>query len=169
MVKLRCIVVAGESPLLGFDMRVLILACSARKSAAESLIPAIERYDGPSFRILRKFLRTSTEEVGIWILSAEFGLIPSRKPIPWYDRRMTTSRARELREPTVKRLQEVVIQTAPSELYVVVGKTYLEAIKGFESEMPNSFRIGIAAGGLGRKLSQLHEWLYANTLQGGPC
>jgi cytoplasmic iron level regulating protein YaaA (DUF328/UPF0246 family) len=87
-------------------MRVLILACSARKKVAESLMPAIERYDGPSFRVLRKFLRTSTEEVGIWILSAEFGLIPSCEPIPWYDCRMTISRARQLRGPTIKRLQD---------------------------------------------------------------
>jgi len=109
-------------------MRVLILACSARKRAAESLMPAIERYDGPSFRVVRKFLRTSLEEVGIWILSAEFGLIPSSQSIPWYYRRMTTSRARELRELTMRRLREIAKQTAPSELYVVAGKTYLEAI-----------------------------------------
>ena len=66
----------------------------------------------------------------------------------------------------MKRLRELAKQTTPSELYVVVGKTYLEAIKGFEREM--QCRTGIADGGLGRKLSQLHAWLYAPTLQRGP-
>ena len=149
-------------------MRVLILACSARKRLSEGLVPAIERYDGPSFQVLRKFLRTSTEQVGIWILSAEFGLIASPQPIPWYDRRMTISRARQLHESTIKRLQELTNENHPSELYIVAGKTYVEAIKGFEAKMPRSLKIGIAKGGLGRKLSQLRAWLYGPSLPRGP-
>ena len=43
MVPLGCIVFAGEF-LFAFKMRVLILACSARKRAAERLMPAIERH-----------------------------------------------------------------------------------------------------------------------------
>jgi hypothetical protein len=36
---------------------MLILACSRRKRPDEGLLPAIERYDGPAFRVLRRFLR----------------------------------------------------------------------------------------------------------------
>jgi hypothetical protein len=36
---------------------MLILACSRRKRPDEGLLPAIERYDGPAFRVLRHFLR----------------------------------------------------------------------------------------------------------------
>jgi len=154
--------------VLIFQMRVLILACSARKRSATGLVPAIERYDGPSFQVLRKFLRTSTEEIGVWVLSAEFGLIPSDEPIPWYDRRMTIPRARQLRDPTIKRLQELTKEIEPSELYIVAGKAYVEAIKGFQAGIPRSCKVGIAAGGLGRKLSQLHAWLYARSLLRGP-
>jgi len=38
--------------------RLLILACSARKRLDRSALPAIERYDGVNFRILKK---TSTQ------------------------------------------------------------------------------------------------------------
>ena len=36
---------------------MLILACSRRKRPDEGLLPAIERYDGPTFCVLRRFLR----------------------------------------------------------------------------------------------------------------
>jgi hypothetical protein len=70
----------------------LILACSQRKRCAANRLPALERYDGPAFKVVRRFLRQHPDEklhLGIQILSAEFGLIPSKliviyfsKPIP---------------------------------------------------------------------------------------
>jgi hypothetical protein len=36
--------------------RMLILACSQRKLLDEGLLPAVERYDDPAFRVLRRFL-----------------------------------------------------------------------------------------------------------------
>lgn len=149
-------------------MRVLILACSARKKPDAGLLPAIERYNGPSFQVLRKFLRSSTEQIRIWILSAEFGLISSDLAIPWYDRRMTLSRAQQLREPVIKCLKDLTRESAASELYIVAGKAYLEAMKNFEKDMPSSLKIATADGGLGRKLSQLRAWLYTPSLSRGP-
>ena len=40
------------------DHRLLILSCSQRKRPDRVLLPALERYDGPVFRMLRKFLRS---------------------------------------------------------------------------------------------------------------
>jgi hypothetical protein len=37
--------------------RLLILACSARKRLDKSALPAIERYDGVNFRVLKKLQR----------------------------------------------------------------------------------------------------------------
>ena len=37
--------------------RLLIISCSRRKNPASKKLPAIERYDGPIFQVLRKFLR----------------------------------------------------------------------------------------------------------------
>ena len=78
--------------------RMLILSCSSRKKPSKEHLPAIERYDGPAFRVVRKYLR---ERGGpspiILILSGNYGLIDSSTPICDYDCRMTTMRAKELR------------------------------------------------------------------------
>jgi hypothetical protein len=56
--------------------RLLILSCSQRKAPWEGDLPALDRYDGPAFRVLRKYLRThSDDSLAILILSAKFGLI----------------------------------------------------------------------------------------------
>lgn len=54
--------------------RLLILSCSRRKRLDTDLLPAIERYDGPAFRVLRRFLRERPFEApDVLILSAEHG------------------------------------------------------------------------------------------------
>lgn len=68
--------------------RLLILKCSARKRGVEEPIPAIERYDGPLWQVLRSFLREQplfATDIDIYVLSAAFGLIPASQPIVWYD------------------------------------------------------------------------------------
>ncbi|NEQ77914.1 MAG: hypothetical protein F6K23_35840 [Okeania sp. SIO2C9] len=41
-----------------FESRhLLIISCTRRKSLDVGLIPAIARYDGPKFRVLRRFLQ----------------------------------------------------------------------------------------------------------------
>src|SRR5438105_2057619 len=39
------------------EKNLLVLGCSATKFDCGGLLPAIHRYDGPSFRVLRSFLR----------------------------------------------------------------------------------------------------------------
>jgi hypothetical protein len=56
--------------------RLLILACSQRKNPARGKLPAIDRYDGPAFRVLRKYSRDSAANLPtVLILSAKHGLI----------------------------------------------------------------------------------------------
>src|SRR5437764_14093390 len=81
---------------------LLLVACSQRKRDTPGLLPAIERYDGPIFRLIRRFRRYRPTGPTVAILSAAFGLIPADHPIPWYDRRMTPARAHALR-PDVER------------------------------------------------------------------
>ncbi|MGH7600908.1 MAG: hypothetical protein ACREOI_31505, partial [bacterium] len=57
--------------------------CSALKSQAPGNIPAMQRYQ--SLRI-RKVCQAAMElGLEFYILSGEFGLIPSQQPIPFYD------------------------------------------------------------------------------------
>ena len=39
------------------DKRLLILGCADRKRDSGGLLPALDRYDGPAYRVIRTFLR----------------------------------------------------------------------------------------------------------------
>jgi hypothetical protein len=98
--------------------RLLILACSQRKNPASGILPAIDRYDGPAFRVLRKFLREVPGKVpAVLILSAKYGLIDSAMGIPDYDCRMSGALAKRLR-PTVL---EALVQVLRSKCWHSVG------------------------------------------------
>ena len=55
-------------------------------------MPAIERYDGVFFKVLRKALREGRCQppVAILIISAKYGLITSKTLIPNYDKKMNS-------------------------------------------------------------------------------
>jgi cytoplasmic iron level regulating protein YaaA (DUF328/UPF0246 family) len=78
--------------------RLLILACSARKRLDRSALPAIERYDGVNFRILKKLQREHAfpHDLDVLILSAKYGLLRPETPIEAYNLKMTEARAAEL-------------------------------------------------------------------------
>src|SRR5438876_8192252 len=78
--------------------RLLIISCSQRKKPDAGLLPAIDRYDGPAFRVLRKFLvEAPAHPPVILILSAKYGLIEAAQPVPDYDCRMSAALATRLR------------------------------------------------------------------------
>ena len=67
----------GEA--MGYNRRLLILACSQRKQASCEPLPAIDRYNGPLFLVLRRFMRECPRQarlLDVYILSAAYGLIP---------------------------------------------------------------------------------------------
>src|SRR5690242_19808152 len=89
--------------------RLLILSCSQRKRVTQDTLPAIKRYDGPAFRVLRRYLQCkSLDTPEIRILSAEYGLISQEQPITCYDRKMTAQRAEELRPRVLAELKHLL-------------------------------------------------------------
>jgi hypothetical protein len=140
--------------------RLLILRCASTKRPGAAPMPAIERYDGPAFRVLRKYLRSEPNDPPlIRIVSAEHGLMAVEQPIEEYDRRMTVERAQELR-PAVLATLEALVQCQPvREVMVVVGQTYLQALDGIE-EVLDGTPVRIAGETQGRKLGALRAWLY---------
>jgi hypothetical protein len=143
---------------------MLILACSRRKRPDEGLLPAIERYDGPAFRVLRRFLRErSSEAPDVLILSAEHGLIAHDLPIAVYDREMTPARARELRPLVLAELNRIVDVQAPRETLIFTGRHYLTALGADDALSISGLNARVCVGSLGRKLAELHDWLH-----GGP-
>ena len=137
--------------------RLLILACSAAKRPDPGLMPAIERYDGPAFKVLRKYLReTGGPGPAVWVLSAEHGLIRGDRPIEDYDRRMDRARAAAL-APGVARDWAVAF-AGVSEVAVSVGKVYRLALP---AQPPPGILWTVLGGGLGVRLTRLRAWLRA--------
>jgi len=142
--------------------RCLVLSCSQAKRGDIALLPAIERYDGPAFRVVRKFLREASSElqnVHVLILSAKYGLIAADEPIADYDQQMTAARAQELHDKLLKAFKERVVQADYNEVFLSLGRNYLAALDGCEALLPSQVLI-VSQSSLGKKLAELRAWLY---------
>lgn len=143
--------------------RLLILSCSRRKRPDEDPLPAVERYDGPAFRVLRRFLREGQSEVpDVRILSAEHGLIPHDLPIAAYDRKMSLARARQLRPLVLAEFDRMIASRSPLETLIFAGQQYLPALHLDDASLPQNTTVRVCAGALGRKLAELHDWLHGS-------
>src|SRR5215471_14448479 len=145
------------------DQRLLILACSQRKRPDLILLPALERYDGPVFYMLRKFLRECPVKEchpDVYILSAQFGLIPAHQPIANYDCRMTPQRASTFRPQVLGQLRHILQNRQYKTLFISVGKDYAAALAGYERLIPSHLSVMVAIGSRGRKQAALYDWLH---------
>lgn len=151
--------------------RLLILSCSQRKKLITNRLSAFERYDGPLFQVLRKFQTNRAEQaenLDVFILSAKFGLIPANKKIPLYDQPMTPQRATKLNPQVIAEISRIFAGKRYQEIFVCLGKKYLSALKGYESQLPKKSIVTVATGSSGRRQTMMCEWLYgesAPTLQ----
>ena len=138
------------------------MSCSQRKDPSKELLPAITRYDGPAFRLLRKYLRERPAEAPtVLIVSAAYGLISADREIPVYDCRLSVKAAEDLR-PTILTAVSQVLQSQRWEaISICMGKSYREAAAGFLLYVPEGVRLEVIGGGLGKRLTQLHKWLHS--------
>ena len=146
-------------------MRLLILGCSATKRPDAELLPAILRYDGPAVRTLRRWQRDHPDQTGtldLLFLSAQFGLIGGDTPIPFYDHRMTASRAVWLRSQVRSRLVRQLATRAYTSTFINLGTDYLPALPPDPDSMPRLGQVCYAIGGIGARLGQLKRWLDAS-------
>lgn len=149
--------------------RLLILSCSRRKRSAPDLLPAIERYDGPTFRVLRRFLRKRPNETGrlrVFVLSAAYGLISSAHPITDYNEMMTRRRATELHDEVLDTLANLLCNNDYSGLCLAMSKAYLAALEGWPTLVPSDVVVTVTDGPQGMKLAQLKRWLWGDIADG---
>ena len=139
--------------------RLLVLACSARKRPGAGLLPAVDRYDGPAFRVLRRCLAHADDPPDVLVLSARYGLIPAARPIPDYDRRLTPAGADALRPAALRGLGAALARGAYAEVALCLGRTYRRAVAGFEAVAPIGTRVAHITGGQGVRLRNLRAWL----------
>jgi hypothetical protein len=146
-------------------MRLLVLACSATKRHDTGLLPALDRYDGPSYRTLRRFLEdhpAQRDALAVLILSAEFGLISGDTTLPDYDRRMDAARATELRPSVGQVLARSLAERSAVATFVSLGRDYAPALVITDDVRSRLGTLTVAAGGIGTRLGQLRRWLVAD-------
>lgn len=140
--------------------RLLIVACSQRKNPATGLLPAIKRYDGPIFRVLRKYLRERPEDaVHVLILSAKHGLIGAEHAIQDYDCRFSRASAVKLRPQVLKTACAILQAQAWQAVGICAGKDYQIALAGLPELVTQNVRVEFIQGGQGSRLTALHQWL----------
>ena len=143
--------------------RLIVLACTATKRADPHSLIAIWRYDGPSFRTLRKWQAanpTAAEQLDIHILSAKLGLITADTLISDYNQRMTPNRAVELRQSVRRTLAYIVAQRGSYRATLIhLGQDYLPALTLEQVQTASFGAVTFTAGGIGTRLGQIKAWL----------
>jgi hypothetical protein len=139
---------------------LVILGCGERKKLTSRPLQAIDRYDGPVFRVFRKHAREDpTSVVDVRILSARFGLIRGNFPIPRYDLAISPANRRLLRRRVEKQLKSALASVRPDRLFVSVGQDYWPLLETTLTHEIVPAQLSVATGGIGGRASQLAHWL----------
>lgn len=131
---------------------LLVQSCSKSKNRTSHRRPALELYDGYFFKIIKKARREGhfRDDIDLCILSAEHGIIDETATIEYYDRRMDTARAEELRPGVVEDLTSRVQAHGHERILFNLGKTYRTAVEGIAETIDADVE-HISGGGIGEK------------------
>ena len=134
---------------------LLILGCSATKRPNPEPMAAVERYDGPLYRVLRGWMRRTpvTAWPTVLVLSAKYGLVTGWYSISDYNQRLTFARTLELRPRVAYRIYNSY--PGPYDrVYISMGAQYCETLP---TSLP--WPAQFAQGGIGQRLAGLKAWL----------
>ncbi len=148
-------------------MRLLILHCSARKHGPAEPCPAIERYAGPPWQVVRRFQRELpllATDLHLYGLSAKYGLIPSSQRIPDYDQTMDATQA-DVLHPQVLAGFTKLMGDGYTQLCLGLSNRYLRALDGWKALVPTNVTYTVTDGPMGVKLAQLCAWLEGRVWQ----
>lgn len=147
--------------------RLLLLNESYRRTQSYTPIPALDRYTGVFFEVLKKAVREhpkETRDLDVLILTKEGELFRSEENAPYYPPLGQGYRHSLLKVDPSKRamimskLLKVIEGKRYSEIFVNIGKNYRPLIEGFDAKA--NVKIEYAKGpGLGPKAGDMKRWL----------
>ncbi len=143
-----------------FRNRLLLISCSKKKNELEMPSFALDVYDGPYYKTLKKLRRENKfpKDMHTLVLSAKYGLLDLYDMIQTYDQVMTPKRAEELTEDINKDLHDFLKNHAMNEIYISMGKNYEKTIDIFL----NDGNVRKAEGAIGKKLQKTKFWMNQN-------
>jgi hypothetical protein len=138
--------------------QLLVLSCSQIKRDEPGLLPAIHRYDGSPYRVLRHYLRECEwpASLSVAVLSAKYGLVGGFTGIEDYDQRMTPLRASALSPQCSATLLNWA--SNHDSIHLSLGKDYLPAVTP-AIENGIKAKAKVFEGPIGMKLAQIKELL----------
>jgi hypothetical protein len=135
---------------------LILMSCSTMKIPGPGKLKAIDRYDGPAFRMLRKHRAEKHPMPWIIILSAKYGALLYDDLIEDYDQRLTYERAQDLKYDGHKTHGLLVrnrLKGCTSHV-CIAGEDYAEVYRHWaEAGVGND--LNVADGGIGMKLHAL--------------
>lgn len=133
-------------------MRLLIISCSKKKRSSLAPCKALDLYDGPSYRIIRKMVREKILPQGldIYIVSGRYGLIKSNEIIDDYD--MTIS-DKVVEESNSREKMSDLLSRGYEDVFVNMGKQYLGHFRHLLVDKKK------ATGRIGQKNALMRKWI----------
>ena len=136
----------------------MLVTCSATKRRLpEAAVAAIDRYDGVFFKVIRKAIADGRmkSRITIAIISAEFGLITSETPIPFYDRKLDKVQVASLRPKVDKALRQLLLKRRFRHIFVNIGQQYASLVE----DVPELQVATWAQGPIGKRAAILKSWI----------
>lgn len=149
-----------------FLPNLIIVPCSKLKIMTRARINAIDLYNGPFFKLIRKYIsKSNINNIEVRILSAKYGLIDKYAKISYYDERMDKERAIEMNKSILKDVSNLFNDGKKyNNILINLGITYMYAMKGYKQIIPrNKYNcITMTYGRIGERLSIMKKWLECN-------
>jgi len=144
--------------------KLLILGPSFRRNSNPELIPAIERYDGLYYRIVRKYMnKLKKKDIDVIIITEDLNVlfpetkIPYKPPVGEKWRTLPpTSRDPEKIEKLRNQILKIVKNKRYDEIFIVLNRYYQALLPDLT---PYTEKIISDFEGLGPKAKSLKEWL----------
>lgn len=118
---------------------LLIISCGKKKARELQTrkVRASAAYKGPLFQVIQKAKREGRWNPNLFlgIVSAKYGFLRGTDLIEDYDLKMTTKLAKKL---NLQVIQEIIKWNKEEKfdlIYVLMGKTYLKATEGLETQL----------------------------------
>lgn len=108
--------------------RVLVIAEGDVRDGGEAV--AVDLFDGPLFSLARKLkLRGEwPEEVSLYVVTSQFGMVPAEQPIKPYRRTMTAALAADAIYDNFGRPSAALAKTQAAELMLALPEPYRRAL-----------------------------------------
>lgn len=137
---------------------LIIISCSeAKRRRPLSPAPAIDRYDGVFYKVIRKARREGRLAPGteIVILSAKYGLLRTTSKIPFYDLRLTKAQVPRLGPRVKAEVGRILRRRKFQRIFVNVGRDYAPLLDGITLFDNAEW----ATGSIGKRAAQLRRWI----------